>query len=87
MDENTSFKTTDYGLASWLCYRGATLLGAVELNNDPRKKLIFYHTPEVDGYAKEWLESDDQEVLVAKRFFHKINVVKHALKDSEKIGA
>lgn len=77
-----SFKTADYSLATWLCYRKITLLGTVELPNDTRKRFVFLKTPDIEEYIEEWNASDDDEVLTCKRFFRAHTTVKHALKDS-----
>lgn len=85
MEEMNYYKTTDSALAAWLVFRHVTILGSAELPNDTRKRLIFLRPDNIEELIEEWSASEDEEVLVAKRFFRSMNTVKHKLKDSRMI--
>lgn len=76
------FKTSDYGLATWLVYRRTTLTGAVEYSGDTRKRFIFVRNDNTNQDIEDWNASDDDEVIMCKKFFKAHNTVKHALRES-----
>lgn len=83
MQQKDTFKTIDYALAAWLCYRSQTLLGAVKLGDNPHLRFVFMNSEGLQEAMDEWNEASSEEVRICKKFFRKINVVKHSLKEPQ----
>lgn len=80
--QQEEFKTEDYGLASWLVFCRVTLLGAVQIKNNPRKKFYFLYVDSIPKHVEEWNSGVSDEIITCRKFFKALNTVKHALRES-----
>lgn len=83
--QKDSYKTPDYGLAAWLCYRRCTLLGAVKIGDNPKMQLLFIYADNLDDFVDEWNAGESDEAQVCQKFFARLNTVKHAIRNHEQI--
>jgi hypothetical protein len=80
------YKTTDYGLATWLVFNRVTLVGTVAYPGDDKLKFVFLVSEPITNLVEEWERPRSADARAFKRFFVAHTIVKNALKESYDIS-
>jgi len=78
MTETSPFLTKDVYLASYLCFKGMTLVGAATYDGTTEKKFAFIDAPGREAYIEEWV-TGSEEAFICKTYASKMRTVKKVL--------